>query len=61
MNKDQVKGTLKEMAGKAQAKLGDVTDNPKQQAKGHAKAIAGIAQQAVGDAKALVKDAKKTP
>ncbi len=61
MNKDQVKGTVKEMAGKVQAKVGEITDNPKQQAKGHAKAAAGIAQQAVGDFKALVKDAKKTP
>ena len=48
MNKDQVKGTVKEMAGKLQAK-------------GHAKAVAGIAQQALGDVKALVKDVKKTP
>ncbi len=61
MNKDQVKGTVKEMAGKLQAKVGDLTDNPKQQVKGHVKAVQGIAQQALGDAKELVKDAKKTP
>ena len=61
MNKDQVKGTVKELAGKLQAKVGEVTDNPKQQVRGHAKAIEGIAQQAAGDVKALVKDAKKTP
>ena len=61
MNKDQVKGTVQEMAGKLQAKVGDLTDNPKQQVKGHVKAVQGIAQQALGDAKELVKDAKKTP
>jgi uncharacterized protein YjbJ (UPF0337 family) len=61
MNKDQVKGTVKELAGKLQAKVGEVTDNPKQQVKGQAKAIKGIAQQAVGDVKALAKDVKKTP
>ena len=29
MNKDQVESTVKELAAKLQAKLGEATDNPK--------------------------------
>ena len=57
MNKDQVKGTVKEAAGKVQKTVGDVVGNPSQQAQGAIKEAQGKAQQVRGDAKQLVKDA----
>ncbi|MDO9286367.1 MAG: CsbD family protein [Aquabacterium sp.] len=56
MNKDQVKGSLKEVAGKVQKTVGEVVGNPTQQAKGAVKEAQGKAQQVLGDAKQLVKD-----
>jgi uncharacterized protein YjbJ (UPF0337 family) len=56
MNKDQVKGSLKEAAGKVQKTVGEVVGNPTQQAKGAVKEAQGKAQQVLGDAKQLVKD-----
>lgn len=56
MNKDQIKGSLKEAAGKAQAKAGDLMDSPKLQAKGVAKQVKGRAQKNLGDAKEVLKD-----
>ncbi len=57
MNKDQVKGTVKEAVGKVQAEVGKVVGNKDQQVKGHAKEAEGKVQQVVGDAKELIKDA----
>jgi uncharacterized protein YjbJ (UPF0337 family) len=59
MNKDQVKGTVKEAAGKVQGKLGDMVGNNEQKAKGLVKEAAGKAQKRVGDAKEMVSDARK--
>lgn len=56
MNKDQIKGTVKEVAGKVQRKAGELVDSPKQQAKGAAKEVTGKAQKRVGDVKADMKD-----
>jgi uncharacterized protein YjbJ (UPF0337 family) len=56
MNTDQIKGSLKEAAGKAQAKAGDLMDSPKQQAKGLAKQVKGRAQKNLGNAKETLKD-----
>jgi uncharacterized protein YjbJ (UPF0337 family) len=56
MNKDQIKGSLKEAAGKAQAKAGDLMDSPKQQVKGAAKQVKGHAEKNLGDAKEALKD-----
>ena len=39
MNTDQVKGVLKDAAGKVQQKAGELIDSPEQQAKGIAKQI----------------------
>ncbi len=58
MNKDQVKGTIKEAAGKVQQKMGNMIGNPKQEAKGLAKKVEGKVQQRVGDAKETVQHAK---
>lgn len=55
MNKDQVKGTLKDAAGKVQREAGEAVGSEEQQVKGAAKQVEGKTQKAVGD----VKDALK--
>ena len=57
MNTDQVKGALKEAAGKVQSKTGDLIDSPEQEAKGLVKQAEGKAQKNVGNAKEALKDA----
>lgn len=59
MNTDQIKGTLKDVAGKVQQKAGELIDSPEQQAKGIAKQVEGTAQKKLGDVKEVLKDAKK--
>ncbi len=56
MNKDQVKGTAKDIAGKVQEEAGDLTGNKEQEAKGLGKQVEGKTQKKVGDAKEVVKD-----
>ena len=51
MNKDQAKGHVKDMAGKARQKLGQLTGNRTEQAKGLAKRAEGKLQKGVGDLK----------
>lgn len=57
MNKDQIKGRMKDIAGKAQEKVGRATDNRSQQAKGLGKQVQGKVQKGFGDAKDAVNDA----
>jgi len=59
MNKDQVKGTAKEAAGKVQSQAGKAVGSKEQQAKGYAREAEGKTQQVAGDAKELVKDATR--
>ena len=59
MNKDQVKGAVKNIAGKVQQEAGKLAGNKEQQVKGLDKQIAGQAQKSFGDAKEVVKDAFK--
>lgn len=59
MNKDQVKGKMKEIAGEIQEHTGKALGNTEQQAKGHAREAAGKIQQKVGAVKEAVKDASK--
>lgn len=59
MNKDQVKGALKDAAGKVQQKTGKFIGSSEQQAKGITKQVEGKTQKAVGDIKEVVKDASK--
>ncbi|SDP24776.1 AsnC family protein [Paracidovorax cattleyae] len=59
MNTDQIKGTLKEAAGKVQQKTGEVFNSPEQQAKGVAKQVEGNVQKNYGDAKETIKDTTK--
>jgi uncharacterized protein YjbJ (UPF0337 family) len=51
MNKDQVKGAVKDAAGKVQRKAGEAMGSNKQQAKGMAKQAEGQVQKAAGDMK----------
>jgi uncharacterized protein YjbJ (UPF0337 family) len=55
MNKDQIKGVAKDIAGKAQETTGQLLGNEDQQAKGVAKQIEGKGEKAFGDAKEVVK------
>jgi uncharacterized protein YjbJ (UPF0337 family) len=51
MNKDQVKGSIKQTAGKVQQKVGEAVGSEKQQAKGAAKRVEGAVQKGIGNAK----------
>lgn len=61
MNKDQVKGTLKDAAGKVQEGAGKVVGSDEQQAKGLVKQAEGKVQKGYGDVKEDVKDSVKKP
>lgn len=56
MNTDQIKGSVKDVAGKAQRKLGEAIGSTEQQVKGAATQAEGKVQKAVGDAREAVKD-----
>ena len=60
MNKDQVKGAAKDVAGKVQEKAGKLVGSKEQQVKGLSKQISGKAQKSVGDVKQVVEDLKKS-
>ena len=49
MNRDQVKGTAKDVAGKVQRKVGEMTGNKSQQIKGAVKQVEGKVQKGAGD------------
>ena len=49
MNREQVKGTAKDVAGKGQQKVGQLTGNKTQEAKGAAKQMEGKFQKGVGN------------
>jgi uncharacterized protein YjbJ (UPF0337 family) len=51
VNKDQLKGRAKQIAGKAQEKTGKLVKSRKQQVKGAAKQAAGKVQKTYGDAR----------
>jgi uncharacterized protein YjbJ (UPF0337 family) len=51
MNKDQIKGSAKDIAGKAQRKVGELTGNEDQQAEGLARQGEGKAQKGAGNVK----------
>jgi uncharacterized protein YjbJ (UPF0337 family) len=51
MNKDQVKGKLKNIGGKIQEEAGKVTGSSEQQAKGLSKQVEGKVQEKYGDIK----------
>ena len=47
---NQVKGAVKEVAGKVRKNIGDLTDNHSEELKGAAKEMEGKAQRKVGEA-----------
>ena len=55
MNKDQVKGEAKDLAGKIQEEAGKLTGSKEQQTKGLEKQIEGKIQKSIGDLKETVK------
>ena len=59
MNKDQVKGVAKDVAGKIQEKAGKLVGSDEQQIKGLSKQITGKMQKNVGDVEQSVKDYNK--
>ena len=61
MNRDQIKGTIKDAAGKVQRKAGEVVGSPEQQVKGALKQAEGKSQKALGDAKQAMKESPKRP
>jgi uncharacterized protein YjbJ (UPF0337 family) len=59
MNRDQIKGAAKDVAGKVQQKVGELTGNKEQQAKGAAKQVAGKVQKGVGNIEQALDDADR--
>lgn len=60
MNSDQIKGSMKDMAGKAQRKLGEAVGSTEHQVKGAATQVEGKAQKTLGNAKETFKDEHAT-
>jgi uncharacterized protein YjbJ (UPF0337 family) len=59
MNKDQIKGRLEQVKGKAKEITGNVVGNNKLKSEGQMEKIAGKVQSNLGDAKEAVKDKVK--
>jgi uncharacterized protein YjbJ (UPF0337 family) len=55
MNDDQIKGKAKDIGGKIQEKVGEVTGNRQQQGEGLSNQAEGKVQEKVGDLKDIVK------
>ena len=60
MNKDQVKGTFRDIAGKTQEQAGKLVGSKEQQAKGLLKQAEGKAEKKFGDVKEVVKDSQRS-
>ncbi|MBL0729064.1 CsbD family protein [Piscinibacter sp. HJYY11] len=58
MNRDQVKGAMKDAAGKVQRKTGEVIGSPKHEERGAAKQVEGKAQKSVGNAREALKGSR---
>lgn len=58
MNKDQVKGAIKNFEGKVQEDAGKLVGSKEQQIKGMSKQVAGKTEQKYGDAKETLKHKK---
>jgi uncharacterized protein YjbJ (UPF0337 family) len=52
MNKEQIRGTANEVAGKVQKNVGKATSNGTQQVKGAVREVAGKVEKEIGNAKA---------
>jgi uncharacterized protein YjbJ (UPF0337 family) len=60
MNSDQIKGSMKDAAGKAQRKLGEAVGSTEHQVKGAATQVEGKAQKTLGNVKETFKDVHAT-
>ncbi len=60
LNKDQIKGSAKDIGGKIQEEVGKLVGSKDQQVKGLEKQVEGKVQQQVGNLKAAIKDATKS-
>ena len=58
MNDDQIKGKAKDIGGKIQEKVGEVTGNRQQQTEGNLNQAEGKVQEKVGDVKDIFKGNK---
>jgi uncharacterized protein YjbJ (UPF0337 family) len=58
MNKDQVKGGLKQATGKAKVIAGRITGNTKTKAEGYVQQVTGKIQKIYGDAKNQAKKSR---
>ena len=59
MNKDQMKGGMKDAAGKIQKEAGKMMGSKEQQAKGTAKQVEGKTQKGAGNVKETVRENTK--
>ena len=59
MNRDQIKGKAKDIAGKVQRKVGEATGNTSQEIKGGAKQVEGKVQKGSGDLQQSAENANK--
>lgn len=59
MNKDKIKGAVKDAAGKVQEQVGKVIGSKSQRTKGAQKQVDSKAQKLRGDVKETVADAKE--
>jgi uncharacterized protein YjbJ (UPF0337 family) len=59
MNKDQMKGAMKDMAGNVQRRVGQAMDDPKTALKGAAKQAEGKIQKAAGDMRESARDVQR--
>jgi len=60
MNRNQAKGTAKDVAGKIQRKVGEMTGDTKGQAKGLGRQIEGKTQKGIGDVEEAMRDTDRT-
>lgn len=59
MNKEQLKGSIKQAAGKVQEEFGEMVDSPKHVVKGLSRQVAGRAEKALGDLKEVAQQARR--
>ena len=55
MNKEQIKGSWKELKGKVKEEIGNATGDTKAEAEGVAQRVSGRIQQNIGNAKEALK------
>jgi len=60
MDKDQIAGSVKDIAGKVEGAVGDMADNAQAQAAGRVREAAGTVQNLYGQAKDTARDASGT-